>query len=190
VPPLTTDYAGNTPLSLVARSHHKEAIRILKLLLSRKFTIDLKDRWRWTPLLRGCRSGNAEAVSILLENVAKRDTKTNNGFNALHMATVLITHPGKPCKRSRIVHQLVQNGLNPLELNEQQFALLHYALVLASQSFVLNAELGLEDIPPFPRTYWSNNKPKPWLNRTFRLFRRRIPEERFKRLVQRETGKA
>lgn len=180
------DSQNQTPLSIAAKSRSEKSLEIMALLIGRRCTIDAEDTEGLTPLLHGCCNGNAQAVSILLDNGANHETRSIDGSNALHYTFQSLLDNGD---RQSIAFQLLQKGLDPLQLNNEGYASLHYALDTSRPSFVFNRDLKIEKIPPYPYYFWTRRLPRPWLTQLFHVFRRRVPEERFKQLVRHEPGK-
>jgi len=83
----TENIAGVTPLHIIARSDHKDADRILALMIrNTNLNINAKDLEGYTPLMRAVEYEKIEMIKKLVELKADLNVKNNYGFTVVDLA--------------------------------------------------------------------------------------------------------
>lgn len=86
------------------RTTRARHLQIIKLLIDRKVDVSRPDLGGYTPLMAAARTGQLEAVRMLLDAGASAQAKSNNGETALALARASAPSP----ERSAIVSLLMQ----------------------------------------------------------------------------------
>lgn len=76
-----------TPLMLACTKNGPAACQCITILLAANANAHLRNKDGWTPLLIACRTGDENAIDLLLKHSPKCiDDRSNNGRSALHIA--------------------------------------------------------------------------------------------------------
>lgn len=97
-----------TPLMLACTKSGPAACRCINALLTANANAHLRNKDGWTPLLIACRTGDDNAVNLLLKHLPQSiNDRSNNGRSALHIAGnyVICSSLSYFTKQIRIVHE-------------------------------------------------------------------------------------
>lgn len=77
------DHEKETPLHKASSGGH---VKLVKLLVDKGASVNVRDRQIWTPLHRACEQGHLEVIQMLLQHGADATARNSAAKNALHIA--------------------------------------------------------------------------------------------------------
>ncbi|KXH54577.1 ankyrin repeat protein [Colletotrichum nymphaeae SA-01] len=166
-------------------------LAVIRILLRAGSNINCRDNDGATPMAKACCSGNSFAISALMDRDPDMLIRDYRGCNVLHYLFSNREAGERNSSRPALFIKLTRMGVNPCEVNMFGCSALH--LIMHNKcmtAFLLNGDVQIQDERPIP---WSTLVLTPdavnavCLTTAFRLYRRKIPTERFRTLLNLEA---
>lgn len=191
----TTDSFNRTPLIFATQTLTKmDALPIVSMLVQAGSNLNRRDDDGIDPLIGACRSRNHDLILYLVDLGVNVHTEDHIGSNSLHY----LLHDSDEAKIASTVpyifNKLTQMLVDPYQANKLGWTPIHFGMHRRSMTaLMLNGNFQGFNLAPIP---WSSSSKCPafpevaCLTSAFRLYRRRLSFEKFRKLLNTEPTEA
>ncbi|KXH52550.1 hypothetical protein CSIM01_09131 [Colletotrichum simmondsii] len=185
------DNWGCTPLhNLAMASAEVDHSAVIRVLLRAGGNVNCRDNNGATPMAKACSRGNSFAISALMDQSPDVLFKDHKRRNVLHYLFSSRDTDGRDSCRPALFTKLTQTGVKPSEVDMFGCSALHLSTHNKYMTaLLLNGTVQIQDERPIP---WStlfmdqDAVNAACLATAFRLYRRKLSTERFRRLLNLE----